>query len=62
MRVRIKTWLLAVAGFIAVTAAADAASAKCDTGCTPPPPPCCVTPPAPPCCGGGNINVNVNVN
>lgn len=75
MRVRIKTWLLAVAGFIAVTAVADVAAAQCGSGCEPPPPcceppppppppptPCCEPPPAPPCCGGGNINVNVNVN
>jgi hypothetical protein len=76
MRVRIKTWLLAIAGFVAVTAVADAAAAQCGGGCEPPPPPCCQpppppppppppcceTPPPPPCCGGGNINVNVNVN
>jgi hypothetical protein len=75
MRVRIMTWLPALAGFLALMAFADTAAAQCG-GCEPPPPPCCEPPPPPPppppccelpppppCCGGGgNLNVNVNVN
>ncbi|MFP5296592.1 MAG: hypothetical protein ACLGG3_04620, partial [Alphaproteobacteria bacterium] len=55
MRVRIMTWLPAAAGFLALSAAADEASAQCGPVCPPPPPPCCGG-------GGGNLNVNVNVN
>lgn len=76
MRVRIMTWLPALAGFFTLMAFADTAAAQCGPVCPPPPPPCCEppppppppppcceTPPPPPCCGGGgNLNVNVNVN
>jgi len=76
MRVRIKTFLPALAGLFLVGVAGEAAAQCCAPPpppcCQPPPPPpppppsppaCCHQPPPPPCCfGGGNINVNVNVN
>ena len=77
MRVRIKTWLAAAFGALALGAIAGTAAAQCNAGCPAPPPACCTPPPAPPsppsppnaCCEApppptypGGGNYNVNVN
>lgn len=77
MRVRIKTWVPAAVGALALSAVAGGASAQCGGyGCRPPPPPppvgCCQPPPPPtypptypptrPPTNPGGGDVNVDVN